>query len=130
MYIPGCSVESMTFFAVQRSGVMCWISPVLYAVSKVFARSSPEVEVKSVRGSVRSMECRTRPELVQHGEFRGGIYRFTHSDQQTYYVVRSYCEAGSSRDPGSEADMSRQSRDTQNQQESECKLSGEMAGDV
>jgi hypothetical protein len=82
-YAPGCSVESTIFFACHISGVICLVSPVLYEVTSCFACSRPEDETKSVRGSTRVVECITRPQ----------------------YVVKSYCDAGRSLEPGSEVDI-------------------------
>lgn len=51
--VPGCIVESMTFFAFHSSGVISWILPVLYAVTICLAFSSPADEVNRVLHSVR-----------------------------------------------------------------------------
>jgi len=46
--VPGCSVESIVFFASHRSGVMSRILPVLYAVTSCFAFSRPAADVNNV----------------------------------------------------------------------------------
>jgi len=46
--LPGCSVESIIFFALHRSGVISLICPCLYAVTSCFACSSPAEDVNSV----------------------------------------------------------------------------------
>lgn len=46
--VPGCSVESTTFFACHSSGVMVFTSPCLYDDSSLFAFSSPEALTKRV----------------------------------------------------------------------------------
>lgn len=46
--VPGCSVESIVFFASHKSGVMSRILPVLYAVTSCLAFSRPAADVKSV----------------------------------------------------------------------------------
>lgn len=46
--IPGCSVESIVFFASHSSGDMSLILPVLYAVTSCFAFSRPAADVNNV----------------------------------------------------------------------------------
>jgi hypothetical protein len=46
--VPGCSVDSIVFFASHRSGVISRILPVLYAVTSCFAFSRPAEDVNSV----------------------------------------------------------------------------------
>jgi hypothetical protein len=46
--LPGCSVESIIFFALHRSGVISLICPCLYAVTSCFACSSPTEDVNSI----------------------------------------------------------------------------------
>ncbi len=46
--VPGCSVESTTFFACHISGVMNLASPCLYDETSLFAFSSPDEETKRV----------------------------------------------------------------------------------
>lgn len=46
--VPGCSVESIVFFASHSSGDMSRIFPVLYAVTSCFAFSRPAADVNSV----------------------------------------------------------------------------------
>jgi hypothetical protein len=50
-------VESIVFFACQRSGVMSRILPVLYAVTSCFAFSRPVEDVKSVLRGALSATC-------------------------------------------------------------------------
>lgn len=47
-YAPGCSVESMVFFACHNSGVMFWILPCLYAETNSFACANPFEPVNNV----------------------------------------------------------------------------------
>lgn len=46
--VSGCSDESTTFFACHSSGVMSFMSPFLYDVSRFFAPSRPVAETKRV----------------------------------------------------------------------------------
>ena len=46
--VPGCSVESTTFFACHISGVIDLISPCLYEETSFFAFSRPALETKRV----------------------------------------------------------------------------------
>ena len=46
--IPGCSVESTTFFACHISGVIDLTCPCLYDDMSFFAFSNPDAETKSV----------------------------------------------------------------------------------
>ena len=46
--LPGCSVESIIFFALHRSGVISLICPCLYAVTSCFACSSLAEDVNSI----------------------------------------------------------------------------------
>jgi hypothetical protein len=46
--VPGCSVESITFFACHISGVIDLISPCLYEETSFFAFSRPDAETKRV----------------------------------------------------------------------------------
>ena len=46
--LPGCSVESIIFFALHRSGVISLICPCLYDVTSCFACSSPVEDVNSI----------------------------------------------------------------------------------
>jgi hypothetical protein len=48
MRVPGCIVESITFFALHSSGVISWILPVLYAVTSCLAFSRPVEDVNRV----------------------------------------------------------------------------------
>src|SRR5690242_2624465 len=55
--VPGCIVESMTFFAFHSSGVISCIFPVLYAVTICFASSRPAEEVNRVLRSRLGQWC-------------------------------------------------------------------------
>lgn len=46
--LPGCSVESIIFLALHRSGVISLICPCLYDVTSCFACSSPAEDVNSI----------------------------------------------------------------------------------
>jgi hypothetical protein len=49
--VSGCSVESTTFFALQSSGVMSCIWPVLYATRRFLACSRPARPTRRVLDS-------------------------------------------------------------------------------
>ena len=60
--VSGCNVASTTFFAFQTSSVISVIIPFLYCDNTFTWFLSWASDVKSVRGSQMSRECRTRPE--------------------------------------------------------------------
>lgn len=55
--VPGCSVESTTFFACHISGVMNLASPCLYDETSFFAFSSPDEETKRVLCPQYQLSC-------------------------------------------------------------------------
>ena len=46
--VPGCNVESTTFFACQSSGVIVEMPPFLYDAMRLLAFSNPEADTNSV----------------------------------------------------------------------------------
>lgn len=58
--VPGCKVESITFFACHISGVIVLVSPFLYDVTSRLASSSPAEDTNRVlRDAVLALDSHT-----------------------------------------------------------------------